>query len=70
MVAEAAGGYDAVMDRAEWVSRVMHRVEELDVRLRPGELAELAGSPFESSAGALSERLAAEAGKGGVRRAD
>ena len=70
MVAEAAGGYDAVMDRTEWVSRVMHRVRELDVRLRPGELAELAGSPFGPSAGALSERLAEEAGKDGVRRAD
>ena len=70
MVAEPAGGYDAVMDRTEPVSRLVRRMEELDLRLRPAELAELASARVGTSAGAEPERPAEEAGNNGVRRAD
>jgi hypothetical protein len=59
-----------VMDRTEWISRFMRRMEQLDVRLRPAELAELASARFETSASAEPEQVAEEAGKDGVRRAD
>ncbi len=58
------------MDRTEWVSRFMRRMERLDVRLRPAELAELASEHFEASGAADPEDMAEEAGKDGVRRAD
>jgi hypothetical protein len=45
------GGYDAAMDRTEPVSRFMRRMEALDLRLRPAELAELASARFATSAG-------------------
>ena len=57
------------MDRTEWVSRFMRRLEQLDVRLRPAELAELASARFETSGGADPELVAEEAGVDGVRRA-
>jgi hypothetical protein len=58
------------MDRTEWVSRFMRRLEELDVRLRPAQLAELASARFETDGGAPPEQVAEAAGKDGVRRAD
>jgi hypothetical protein len=70
MMAEPAGGYDAVMDRTEPVSRFMRRMEALDLRLRRAELAELASACFARSAPAEPERLAEKAGNDGARRAD
>jgi hypothetical protein len=68
--AEPAGSYDAAMDRTEWVSRFMRRLEELDVRLRPAQLAELASARYETHGSAPPEQVADEVGKDGVRRAD
>ena len=58
------------MDRTEWVSRFMRRLEELDVQLRPAQLAELASAQFETHGTASPEDAADVAGKDGVRRAD
>jgi hypothetical protein len=44
MMAAPGGGCSAVMDRNEPVSRLMRRMEALDLRLRPAELAELASA--------------------------
>ncbi|MCW2493299.1 MAG: hypothetical protein JWN47_2663 [Frankiales bacterium] len=58
------------MDRTEWVARFMRRMEQLDVRLRPAELAEMASALFLSHGDADPEQTADTAGKDGVRRAD
>ena len=58
------------MDRTEWVSRFMRRLEELDVRLRPGEIAVIASAQFETHGTTSPEDAADAFGKDGVRRAD
>ena len=58
------------MDRTLWVSRFIRRMETLDVRLRPGQLAELAAAAFEAHGSSEPEAVADEQGKGGVRRDD
>jgi hypothetical protein len=58
------------MDRTEWVSRFMRRMEQLDVRLRPAQLAEMASALFEKHGATSPEAAADEAGKDGVRRDD
>lgn len=62
--------YHRPMDRTEWVSRFMHRMEQLDVRLRPAELAEIASALFSTHGSSAPEAAAEEAGKNGVRRDD
>lgn len=58
------------MDRTIWVSRFFHRMETLDVRLRPSQLAELAAAMFLSDGGREPEAVAEEQGKDGLRRDD
>ncbi|MDQ6640711.1 MAG: hypothetical protein M3Z15_13760 [Pseudomonadota bacterium] len=58
------------MDRTEWVSRFMRRMEHLDVRLRPAQLAEMASALFDKNGEASPEDTAEEAGKDGLRRDD
>ena len=48
----------------------MHRMEKLDVKLRPAELAEMASELFKTQGGTAPEAAADEAGKDGVRRDD
>ena len=62
--------YDRAMDRTEWVSRFMRRMAQLDVRLRPGQIAEMASVMFEKYQASSPEGAADEAGKDGVRRDD
>ena len=62
--------YDPEMDRTEWVSRFMRRMEQLDVRLRPGQIAEMASLMYEKDRANSPEGAADEAGKDGVRRDD
>ncbi len=58
------------MDRTVWVSRFIHRLEKLDVRLRPAQLAELAAAMFLSDGAREPEAVADEQGKDGLRRND
>jgi len=58
------------VDRTVWVSRFMHRMETLDVRLRPAQLAELAAAMFMSDGSRDPEAVAEEQGKDGLRRDD
>ena len=58
------------MDRTVWVSRFMHRMQVLDVRLRPAQLAELAAAMFLSDGSREPEAVAEEQGKDGLRRDD
>ena len=62
--------YHRAMDRIEWVSRFMRRMEQLDVRLRPGQIAEMASVLYEKHRANSPEGAADEAGKDGVRRDD
>jgi len=48
----------------------MHRMETLDVRLRPAQLAELAAAMFMSDGSRDPEAVAEEQGKDGLRRDD
>jgi hypothetical protein len=67
---EAAQGYHPAMDRTEWVSRFLRRMEQLDVGLRPGQIAEMASDLFEKHGDTNPEDAADAAGKDGVRRND
>lgn len=58
------------MDRTVWVSRFMERMASLDVRLRPGQLAEMAAAMFLSDGAREPEAVAEEQGKDGLRRND
>ena len=58
------------MDRTEWVSRFMRRMEKLEVRSRPAQLAEMASTLFDCHGDANPEDAADEAGKDGLRRDD
>lgn len=58
------------MDRTTWVSRFMHRMEVLDVRLRPSQLADLAAAMFLTDGSREPEAVADEQGKDGLRRND
>ena len=48
----------------------MRRMEQLDVRLRPGQIAEMASVMYEKYQASSPEGAADEAGKDGVRRDD
>ena len=48
----------------------MRRMEQLDLRLRPGEIAERASALFESRGQSSPETVAEEFGKDAPRRAD
>ncbi len=48
----------------------MRRMEHLDVRLRPAQLAEMASALFDKNGEASPEDTAEEAGKDGLRRDD
>ena len=58
------------MDRTTWVSRFMHRMEVLDVRPRPSQVAELAAAMFLTDGSRKPEAVADERGKDGLRRND